>query len=63
MNLKIKQFEQRLIELINDSELPAEAVRLIILNTYHEVERIAEEAVQKELQEVTEEEKKDAEST
>ena len=63
MNLKIKQFEQRLIELINDSELPAEAVRLVILNTYHEVERIAEEAVQKELQEVTEEEKKDAEST
>ena len=63
MNLKMRQFEESLIQLIGNSELPVEAVRLVLSNTLYKIEQVANEAITKELEEKAKEEKENAEST
>lgn len=64
MNLKIKQFEDALIQLIDASELPVEAVRLILANTLMKVEQVSIQAIEKEFEEISKkEENSHAEST
>ena len=64
MNLKMKQFEDALIQLIDASELPVEAVRLILANTLMKVEQVSIQAIEKELEEISKKEDKNhAEST
>ena len=45
MNLKIRQLEDDIIALLNDSDVPAEAKRLILGEVLHLVEKEADKAV------------------
>lgn len=45
MNSKIRQLEDDLIALINDSDVPIEAKRLILGNIYHATEKAADKAI------------------
>ena len=55
VNESIKQFEQKIVEAINTSQLPAEVIRLVLENTIYKVVT----AVPQEIKE----EEQDAEST
>lgn len=48
MNLEIRRFEQNLIRMINESELPIEAKRLVMKDVLHQVESVADDQVKKE---------------
>jgi len=66
MNLKIRQFEDDLVNLINSNDLPIEVKRIILQDVLQIVENKANEIILKELssEPITEYgELKDAEST
>lgn len=55
INTMIKNFEDDLVNLFNDSELPIGVKRSIYYNVLHSVDKANEEAIQSELiQEATE---------
>lgn len=70
MNSKIRQLEDDLINLINSSDIPIEAKRLIVSNIYHLTMKEADKAILKERYEeqmqntpIEEKGERDAEST
>lgn len=59
MNLKTKEFEQKLIELINQSGIPAINIRYVIEGVYRQILDIEREQIEqerKQLEESTREE-------
>ena len=70
MNSKIRQLEDKLIAVLNDSDIPIEAKRLVVGNVYHLTEKEADKAILKEQYEeamqnapIEEKGERDAEST
>lgn len=70
MNSKIRQLEDKLIAVLNESEIPIEAKRLVVGNIYHLTEKEADKAILKEQYEekmqntpIEEKGERDAEST
>lgn len=66
MNLKIRRLEEDIVAILNDSDVPMEAKRLVVQNILNVVENNANEIIKQELsqQPITEYgEMKDAEST
>lgn len=65
MNLKIRRLEEDIVAILNDSDIPIEAKRLVLQNILDVVENNANEIIKQELsQPITEYgEMKDAEST
>lgn len=49
MNLAIKQFKDKLIQLMNESQIPIEVKRLVLLELMVEVNRICEIELNNEL--------------
>jgi hypothetical protein len=64
MNLKIRRLEEDIVAILNDSDIPIEAKRLVLQNILNVVENNANEIIKRELsQPITEYgEMKDAES-
>ena len=52
MNLKIRQFEQSIIDIINGTEIPIEAKRLVLENVLHKVSAVSDNQVSKEQEEL-----------
>lgn len=52
MNLKIRQFEQSIIDTINGTEIPIEAKRLVLENVLHKVSAVSDNQVSKEQEEL-----------
>ncbi len=50
-NLKVRDFENEIVNLINDYNLPAMVVKQVIGGLYHEVCVIANDTIEKELEE------------
>ena len=48
MNSKIRQLEDDLIAVLNASDVPIEAKRLVVGNIYHQTEKAADKAILKE---------------
>ena len=48
MNSKIRQLEDDLIAVLNASDVPIEAKRLVVGNLYHLTEKTADKAIAKE---------------
>ena len=65
MNLKIRMLEENIVAILNDSDIPIEAKRLVLQNILNVVENNANEIIKRELsQPITEYgEMKDAEGT
>jgi hypothetical protein len=65
MNLKIRKLEEDLISVLNNSDIPIEAKRLVVQNILNAIENKADKIIMQELsQPITEYgEMKDAEST
>lgn len=67
MNLKIRNLENAIIGLINDSELPIEVSRLVLSEVYNKVDKIAYDTIVAEMSEkpetIVEEGEYHAEST
>lgn len=65
MNLKIRKLEEDLISVLNSSDIPIEAKRLVVQNILNIIENKADKTIMQELsQPITEYgEMKDAEST
>lgn len=55
INLKIKEFSQNLVEVINKSELPSGVALLVLSNALEEVAKCHEQDLQRELVEKEEE--------
>lgn len=53
MNLKIKQLNQKICNVLNDSDLPPEVKRLVMYQIYTEVKDIADETIYHELNDET----------
>ena len=53
-NLRIRKFKLAIIEVLNASNLPAEVVRLVLVEILHEITAISEQAIADEMQEETE---------
>ena len=49
MNLKIKQFKDKLIQLTNETQLPMEVKRLILFELMVEINRLSEIELNNEL--------------
>ena len=60
MNEAIKTFEQKLIQSINEAQLPGEVIRLVLENTLLKINNVMNEPV---VEETNEEVNEDAEST
>lgn len=45
MNSKIRQLEDDLVSILNASDLPIEAKRLVVGNIYHATEKAADKAI------------------
>lgn len=52
INLKIKEFSENLVDVINKSELPSGVVRLVLSNALEEVARCHINDLQKEVAEI-----------
>ena len=48
MNSKIRQLEDDLISILNASDVPIEAKRLVVGNIYHATEKAADNAILRE---------------
>lgn len=48
MNSKIRQLEDDLIAVLNDSDVPIEAKRLVVGSIYHATEKAADNAILRE---------------
>lgn len=55
INLKIKEFSQNLVDVINNSELPSGVALLVLSNALEEVAKYHEQDLQRELVEKEEE--------
>lgn len=53
-NSRIRKFKLAIIEVLNASNLPAEVVRLVLVEILHEITTISEQAIADEMQEETE---------
>lgn len=61
MNLKIRNLENTIIGLINDSELPVEVCRLVVSEVYNKLDKQASEVILQEMKPEPIEEKGDLE--
>lgn len=51
MNIKIKEFQQAIVNFINESELPIEVKRLSLAEIMHKLESAADAVIAQELKE------------
>ena len=51
MNLKIKEFQQAIVNFINESDLPIEVKRLSLSEIMHKLESAADAVIAQELKE------------
>lgn len=63
INKSIRDFENKLVEDINNSGMPMELVRIMLENILSKVEKLAMDEVVKELMAEAEKEAQNAEST
>ena len=56
MNTKIRELEDNIVAVINTSDAPIEAKRLIVANIYNSLEREADKVIRFEVQTVKKEE-------
>ena len=56
MNLQIREFEQNIIRYINQSNLPLEVIRLAIKDVFYQVDKLANDAINMEIQTMKEQE-------
>ena len=56
MNTKIRELEDNILAVINTSDAPIEAKRLIVANIYNSLEREADKVIRFEVQTVKKEE-------
>lgn len=52
MNLQIREFEQNIINYINQVNLPIEVKRLAIKDVFYQVDKMAEDAINLEIQRI-----------
>lgn len=52
MNLQIREFEQNIINFINQSPLPIEVKRLVMKDIFYQVDKMADEAINQEIQRI-----------
>lgn len=50
-NLKIRQLDEALLKVLNDSDVPVEAKRLILRNMLYRIDVLANEAICEEIKE------------
>lgn len=53
-NLMIRKLKLALIDVLNASNLPAEVVRLVLVEILHEITAISEQSIANEMKEETE---------
>lgn len=61
MNLAIREFEQTIINFINQSPIPIETKRLVIKDIFYQIEKASDEVIKQEIQIKKEQENKDKE--
>ena len=59
MNTKIRDLEDRIVALLNDSDVPIEAKKLIVADVYHIVSREADKVIMFEVKALQKEETND----
>lgn len=62
MNLKIRMFEQSLVNLVNSADLPMEVKRLVMENTFQKVVKEADRITNFELEEKLKQKEEKAEN-
>lgn len=55
MNLQIREFEQNIINYVNQVNLPIEVKRLAIKDVFYQVDKMAEDAINLEIQRIKQE--------
>ena len=63
MNLSIRQLEDSLIAILNQSDVPMEAKRLVLADVLHIVTKEADKEIQQELKEVTNDKRNDTDNS
>lgn len=53
MNCEVRKFEEDIIAVINESPIPMETKKFVLLNVLHDVQRAADAEILKEAQELS----------
>lgn len=59
MNAELRQFQEKMVDLINSARLPTEAKRLVVCEVLHKLEVQADREIAYEIQEQSKQEAKE----